>query len=56
MEVIHKDWDLFLKLAEYPFIREDMTPEEFEKELKYLGDHYDDVRNGTYKPLWKQNM
>lgn len=54
MEMIHKDWDLFLKTAEYPFIREDMTPEEFEEELKYLGENYESYKAGTYQPLWKQ--
>lgn len=54
MEVKHKDWNLFLKTAEYPFIREDMTPQEFDEELKYLGTHYEDYKNGTYEPLWKQ--
>lgn len=54
MEIIYKDWDLFLKIAEYPFIRQDMTLEEFDEELKYLGEHYEDYRNGNYLPLWKQ--
>ena len=54
MEVIHKDWDLFLKIAEYPFKRTDMTPEEFEGELMYLGEHYNEYKEGTYQPLWKQ--
>lgn len=54
MEVEHRDWDLFLKIAEYPFIRPDMTPEEFAEELMYLGEHYEEYKNGTYKPLWKQ--
>ena len=56
MEVIHKGWDLFLKISEYPFVREGMTPEEFEEELKYLGEHYEDYKKGDYKPLWKQKV
>ena len=56
MGVMHKDWDLFLKISEYPFVREGMTPEEFEEELKYFGEHYEDYKNGDYKPLWKQKM
>lgn len=54
MEAIHKDWDLFLKISEYPFIKPDMTPEEFNEELVYLGEHYEDYKQGTYIPLWKQ--
>jgi len=48
------DWDH--RLLEYPFVRKGMTVEEYEKEKSYyfsvpLSDH----KNGTYKPLWKQN-
>lgn len=54
MKVEHRDWDLFLKIAEYPFKRPDMTPEEFEEELMFSGEHYEEYKNGTYKPLWQQ--
>ena len=54
MKIEHRDWDLFLKIAEYPFKRPDMTPKEFDEELMYLGEHYEEYKNGTYKPLWKQ--
>jgi len=54
MEMIHKDWESFLKTAEYPFKREGMTPEEFDEEIKYLGKHYEDYKKGNYQPLWKQ--
>lgn len=50
----YRNWDLFLKTSEYPFVREGMTPEEFDEELKYLGENYDKYREGTYQPLWKQ--
>lgn len=43
-----------LAIVEYPFIREDMTEEEYKEEYEYLIHNYDKVRNGTYKPLWKQ--
>ena len=45
MKIEHRDWDLFLKIAEYPFKRPDMTPEEFEKELMYLGEHYEEYHS-----------
>lgn len=44
----------FLLKAEYPFVRSDMTEEEFDKEYDYYIRHYDDVKNGMYIPLWKQ--
>lgn len=44
----------FLQMAEYPFIRQDMTEEEFEEEYQYFAKHYDDYRNGTYKSLYEQ--
>ena len=31
-----------------------MTPKEFDEELMYLGEHYEEYKNGTYKPLRKQ--
>ncbi|MBO4693577.1 MAG: hypothetical protein J5659_04200 [Clostridia bacterium] len=41
-------------LKEVPFWRDDMSPEEYEKEREYWLTHYDDYRNGDYIPLWKQ--
>lgn len=49
MKVEHRDWDLFLKIAEYPFIKTDMTPEEFDEELMYLGDKT--LRKWKYKSI-----
>lgn len=51
----YKNFKEFLLKAEYPFIRSDMTEEEFDKELEYLATNYDKVKEGTYVPLWKQN-
>ena len=45
-----------LVIAEYPFIRENMTEEEYKEEYDYLIHNYDKVRDGTYKPLWKQQQ
>ena len=42
-------------LKEEPFWRDGMTVEEYEKEREYLKNHLEDLRNGTYEPLWKQN-
>lgn len=49
-------WDIpnFEFLAEYPFVKDDMTWGEYIREKKYFGEHYQDYRMGTYKPLWKQ--
>lgn len=41
-------------MLEYPFIRKDMTVEEYEIEIEYWGHHLEEVMAGTYKPLWKQ--
>lgn len=41
-------------MLEYPFVREDMTLEEYEIEMEYWGTHLEEVRAGGYKPLWKQ--
>lgn len=42
-------------MKEYPFYREGMTIEEWRAERKYMAEHMDDVKKGTYNPLWKQN-
>ena len=54
MEKRYKNFKEFLTKAEYPFIRTDMSEAEYEKEYDYYIHNYDKVRNGTYKPLWKQ--
>lgn len=54
MERRYKNFKEFLTKAEYPFIRTDMSEAEYEKEYDYYIHNYDKVRNGTYKPLWKQ--
>ena len=41
-------------IKEVPFWREDMSVEEYEKERAYMIEHWDDVKNGSYVPLWKQ--
>lgn len=44
----------FACLLEYPFVRDDMTWEEYFIEKEYYGEHWNEVRTGEYKPLWKQ--
>ena len=39
---------------QYPFYRKGMGIEEWRIESKYMSDHLEDVRQGKYKPLWKQ--
>lgn len=41
-------------MLEYPFVREDMTLEEYEIEMEYWGTHLEEVMADEYKPLWKQ--
>jgi len=41
-------------LKEVPFWKDGMTPEEYDIEREYYYKHFDDVKKGTYKPLWKQ--
>ena len=43
-------------LKEAPFWREGMTPEEYDEENMYLDEHWSDLVNGTYEPLWKQRQ
>lgn len=43
-----------LMLTEYLFVREGMTEEEYWEEIDYWGHHLEEVKAGTYKPLWKQ--
>lgn len=37
-----------------PFLQKDMTVREYLEELKYYGENYNQVLNGSYIPLWKQ--
>ena len=39
---------------EYPFYRKGMCLDEWKAELKYMNEHLDDVREGRYMPMWKQ--
>lgn len=44
-------------ITEYPFFRDSMTCEEFDKEQKAYAEHFD--HGGTmlnYVPLWKQKQ
>lgn len=41
-------------LKEVPFWRDDMTPEEYDREREYYARNFGRVKAGTYKPLWKQ--
>lgn len=56
--VIKKDdiidnWPLIL--LEYPFVRKGMTASEYDEEKKYyMQQSLDDIKDGKYKPLWKQ--
>jgi hypothetical protein len=43
-------------LLEYPFVRKGMTVSEYEKEKMYWGTHLEEVKAGTYIPLWKQKI
>lgn len=41
-------------LKEVPFWREDMSPEEYERERMYMIQNWNAVLQGRYVPLWKQ--
>ena len=41
-------------LKEVPFWRDGMTPEEYDIEREYYARNFNMVKNGEYKPLWKQ--
>ena len=41
-------------LKEAPFWRDDMTPEEYDREREYYARNFNQVKARTYKPLWKQ--
>ena len=40
-------------LKEVPFWRDDMSPEEYDKEREYYAKNFHLVREGLYVPLWK---
>ncbi|MGN1320441.1 MAG: hypothetical protein ACI4U6_04910 [Acutalibacteraceae bacterium] len=42
-------------LKEVPFWRDDMQPEEYDKEREYLANHWEEFTKGKYIPLWKQS-
>ncbi|MBO4903038.1 MAG: hypothetical protein J5518_09620 [Lachnospiraceae bacterium] len=49
------DWDPLL--LEYPFVRKGMTAKEYDEEKAYYFSRpIDEIKNGTYIPLWKQNQ
>lgn len=43
-------------MKEYPFWRDEMSVEEFDKEREYFQKNFEKVQDTTYKPLWKQNI
>ena len=51
----NKQWATF-PIRETLFWRDGMTPEEYEKEREYYYKNMESVKNGTYKPLWKQKV
>ncbi|MCM1190524.1 MAG: hypothetical protein NC541_14670 [bacterium] len=42
-------------MLEYPFVRKGMTLREYFQEKDYYNQHRQEVKDGTYLPLWKQN-
>ena len=48
------DWATYT-LMEAPFWRSGMTPEEYDIEREYFYKHIEEVKEGKYVPLWKQN-
>lgn len=47
-------WERGLCADGYPFERDGMSLKEFQEEHIYYLKNIENVRNGTYKPLWKQ--
>ena len=43
-------------VKEVPYWKDGMTPEEYEVERTYYYDHLNEVKKGTYAPLWKQKQ
>ncbi len=54
--VDEKAFRQWLKTAEYPFIRQDMTQDEYLDELDYYMDNIDLVMRGQYKTLYEQKQ
>lgn len=47
------DWPFIMR--EYPFVRKGMTEEEYFKEKEYYSSmSIEDLKSGSYTPLWKQ--
>ena len=51
--IMAEDWAR-ATLKEVPFWRDGMSVEEYERERDYLNLHLEDLKNGKYIPLWKQ--
>lgn len=51
----NKTIDDYPILCEYPFYKKGMTIDEYNSEKEYYDAHIEEVRDGTYVPLWKQN-
>ena len=49
----NRDWST-PSLREVPFWKDGMSIEEYEKEREYYYTHLNDVKRGSYEPLWKQ--
>ena len=49
------DWASY-GLMEVPYWRNGMSPEEYEEEQRYFYMHFEDWKEGTYMPIWKQRM
>lgn len=43
-------------IKEVPFWRDDMQPDEYDREREYLIKHWEDYTRGQYTPLWKQKQ
>lgn len=43
-------------LKEEPFYKEGISSSEIQKEIEYLNENLESFYNGTYRPLWKQNL
>nr|WP_289706990.1 hypothetical protein [Enterocloster clostridioformis] len=43
-------------LKEVPFWRDDMSPEEYDREREYYAENFHLLRAGTYLPLWVQEQ
>jgi len=51
-----KEWAPY-SLREAPFYHKSITPEEYESERMYYYENFETlVKEGKYKPLWKQKQ